>query len=77
MEKIHVYIITTIGSVVAGLCVYIWTRTISEYDKMIGNLFDKQDEHETRLSTLEGEHNVNACKVKQKKRVRKVRRKET
>jgi hypothetical protein len=66
MEKIYGYILASAGSVILALCVYIWTRTIAEYDKMISSLFDKHEDHETRLSTLEGEHNVNACKSKKR-----------
>jgi len=66
MEKIHIYIITTAASVILALCVYIWTRTITEYDKMITDLYKKDADKEKRLSHLEGEHNVNACKSKKR-----------
>lgn len=65
-DKIYFYIITAIGSAVVGLGVYVWTRTIAEYDKMISSLFRKNDDHEKRLSHLEGEHVVNSCKSKER-----------
>ena len=61
-DKIYISVIAPIFGAVIALCVYIWTRTISEYDKMISGLFTKSDDHEKRLSHLEGEHEVNACK---------------
>lgn len=60
MENINLYIINSLAGALVALVIYIWTRSQSERDQR-----NKQiDDHEHRLSTLEGEHRVNACKKK-------------
>ena len=62
MENINLYLINSLAGTLVALVIYIWTRAQSERDQR-----NKQiDDHEHRLSTLEGEHAVNACKVRRK-----------
>lgn len=61
-DKTYISIIASLFGAVVGLGVYLWTRTVSQYDCKISDLEKGQKEHESRLSHLEGEHKVNVCK---------------
>lgn len=64
MEKINVYIIATLGSAVIALVVYIWTRTVSEYDEQIETLRNDVKALKYLYTELHTEHNIRTCKKK-------------
>ena len=66
MENINLYIINSLAGALIALVIYIWTRSQSERDQRDKAVIDKLNDHEHRLSTLEGEHAVNACKGRRK-----------
>jgi hypothetical protein len=54
------YIAGIIGVGIANILGFLATRTVKKIDANQDKLFNKIDQHETRLSRLEGEHRVMA-----------------
>jgi len=72
--KVYLSIGASVLGLIFGLVVYIWTRTIGEYDRRFADHDNKIEclrKYKTdladRLSHLEGEHEVETCKARRKK----------
>lgn len=62
MQHLYPYIIPPAIGIVVAVFVYAWSRTIGEYDKRFEKGERHIGNHETRLSTLEGEHKMKCGK---------------
>jgi len=68
MEKVLLSVATSLFGVVVALCVYVWTRTISEYDKIMKDHDTDIKRLKDRMTAIETKHEDNMCKIKRGKK---------
>lgn len=66
MEKINGYLVTSLFSFIVALVVYIWTRTVNEYDDEIETLKNDVKMLKDAYTELHTEHNIRTCKTRRK-----------